>query len=114
MLDSNQNMVHLKLFPRIDYSKSIGLPKSEQNASSSRKMFIKPPPKAFHFRAVDEGGKIKIMENSQSLREIGAKMDLFTKFSPLTPLCRGTKNAELPSQTSKFEIGDNVEVINHV
>ena len=65
MLDSSKDMVHLfpkkKLFPGIDYTKFRGFPKSEQNASGARKLFIKPHQKVFDSRAlVDIIGKVKV------------------------------------------------------
>ena len=125
MVDSSKDMVHLKLFPRIDYTKSRGLPKSDQNASSSRKMF-KPPQKAFDSRTVmDIGGKVKVDGEFTVFEGNRYKDGFIYKIFPIDAvvhdgvqptegeLQKFKRNAESSSQISNFEIGDNVEVINH-
>ena len=126
MIDSSKDMVHVKLFPRIDYTKARGLPKSEQKAVNSRKIFNKPPQKAFDSKTViDVGGKVKVDGEFTVFEGNRYKDGFIYKIFPIcaivhegvqpteSELQKFKRNAEPSIQISNFDIGDNVEVINH-
>lgn len=126
MIDSGKDMVHVKLFPRIDYTKTRGLPKAEQMAGNSRKIFNKPPQKAFESKTIEDiGGKVKV-DGEFTVFEGNRYKDGFVyKIFPIcaivhegvqpteSELQKFKRNAESSTNTSMFNIGDNVEVINH-
>lgn len=133
-LDPSQNNVHLKLIPRIDYTRMRGALRASQSDSEKRKKFRRPPQKLFDIDAVraiggevTQDGDFLIFEGARYTR----KGFMYKTFTMSAIMADGVKptlselekfeesslaDMELTSsgrdeEGHSFAPGDNVEVV---